>query len=311
MRLLVHEYASARGAGLPPSILAEGRAMRDALCADLGRLAGVALRISASPALPPPPCGEPVPPCAGEDDIAFLLRAAAGADAVWLVAPETDGIALAHARALAGAGIALLGCSVEAIALASSKSRLLARLAAAGLAVAPTWPLAAAPLALHPLWAVKPDRGCGCEGARRLSAAEVAALRRGEASAGRIAQPWLAGEAMSLSLRVAGGDAELLSVNRQHIEVAADGALSLRGLTRCVELPQRERLAALARRIAAAVPGLRGFVGVDFMLGEDGGATLLELNPRPTLAYAGLSARLGRNLAADLLADFAREACHA
>ena len=66
-----------------------------------------------------------------------------------------------------------------------------------------------------------------------------------------------------------------------------------------------------AHHIAAAIPGLRGFVGVDFVLGVDGRATVLEVNPRLTSAYVGLSARLGRNLAAEILADFAAEACHA
>ena len=70
-------------------------------------------------------------------------------------------------------------------------------------------------------------------------------------------------------------------------------------------------MAALARRIAAAIPGLRGFVGVDFVLGIDGRATVLEVNPRLTSAYVGLSARLGRNLAAEILADFTTEDCHA
>ena len=43
----------------------------------------------------------------------------------------------------------------------------------------------------------------------------------------------------------------------------------------------------------------------------DGRATVLEVNPRLTSAYVGLSARLGRNLAAEILADFIEEACHA
>ncbi len=311
MRVLVHEYASGSGAALPPSIVAEGCAMRDALCADLAAVAGLALLVSAAPDLPPPPCGERVTPRAGERDTDFLLRAARRADAVWLVAPESAGIALAHVRALEQAGIAVLGCTGEAVALASSKSRTLARLADAGIATVPTWPLAQAPLERHRAWAVKPDRGCGCEAAYRLTAAQAEALHRDEASEERIAQPWLPGLAMSLSLRVAGSEAELLSINRQHIAVAADGALSLQGLRQGLELPPQADAAALARRIVRAIPGLRGFVGVDFVLGVDGRAAVLEVNPRLTGAYVGLSARLGRNLAAEILADFIAEACHA
>lgn len=310
MRVLVHEYASGSGAALPASIVAEGCAMRDALCADLAAVPELALLASAAPDLPPPPCGERVTPRADERDTDFLLRAARRADAVWLVAPESAGIALAHVRALEQAGIAVLGCTGKAVALASIKSRTLARLNDAGIATAPTWPLAVAPLDRHAEWAVKPDCGCGCEDARRLSAAQADALRRNEATDGRIAQPWLPGLAMSLSLRVAGNEAELLSINRQHIAVAADGALSLQGLRQGLDLPPQADAAALARRIVQAIPGLRGFVGVDFVLGVDGRATVLEVNPRLTSAYVGLSARLGRNLAAEILADFIAEACH-
>ena len=311
MRVLVHEYASGSCAALPPSIVAEGCAMRDALCADLAAVPDVVLLASAAPDLPAPPCGARVTPRAQERDSDFLLRAARQVDAVWLVAPESAGIALGHLRTLERAGVAVLGCTREAVELASSKSRTLARLAAAGIRTTPTWPLATAPLARHAEWAVKPDCGCGCEEARRLTAAQAETLRREESNAGRIAQPWLAGLAMSLSLRVAGGRAELLSVNRQHIAVAADGALSLRGLAQGIALPPQTGAAALAHHIAAAIPGLRGFVGVDFVLGVDGRATVLEVNPRLTSAYVGLSARLGRNLAAEILADFAAEACHA
>lgn len=284
--------------------------MRDALCADLAAVPELALLASAAPDLPPPPCGERVTPRAGERDTDFLLRAARRTDAVWLVAPESAGIALAHVRALEQAGIAVLGCTSEAVALASSKSRTLARLADAGIATVPNWPLAQAPLARHGAWAVKPDRGCGCEAAYRLTAAQAEARRREETPEARIAQPWLPGLAMSLSLRVAGNEAELLSINRQHIAVAADGALSLQGLRQGLELPPQADAIALARRIVRAIPGLRGFVGVDFVLGVDGRATVLEVNPRLTSAYVGLSARLGRNLAAEILADFIAEACH-
>lgn len=311
MRVLVHEYASGSGAALPASIVAEGCAMRDALCADLAAVPALALLASAAPGLPPPPCGERVTPRDGERDTDFLLRAARLADAVWLVAPESAGIALAHVRALEQAGIAVLGCAGEAVELASSKSRTLARLAEAGIATVPTWPLAQAPLERHPAWAVKPDRGCGCEEGYRLSAAQAAARRGSEAAAEHIAQPWLPGLAMSLSLRVAGSEAELLSINRQHIAVAADGALSLLGLRQGLALPPQADAAALARRIVQAIPGLRGFVGVDFVLGVDGRITVLEVNPRLTSAYVGLSARLNRNLAAEILADFIQEACDA
>jgi len=66
-------------------------------------------------------------------------------------------------------------------------------------------------------------------------------------------------------------------------------------------------LSALGRRVARALPGLRGFVGVDLVWHAERGPVAIEVNPRVTCAYAGLSASLGRNLAAELLSAHLRE----
>jgi predicted ATP-grasp superfamily ATP-dependent carboligase len=170
----------------------------------------------------------------------------------------------------------------------------------------PTWPLATAPLALHETWVVKPDRGCGCEDMRRLPRHGITAhyqpLYRREAES-IIAQPWLDGDAMSLSLLVNGPEVEILSINRQHIAVAEDGRLALTGITCGVTVggATRGQLEAVAAGLVAAIPGLRGYVGVDFILDASATPVVLEVNPRLTSAYVGLSALLGRNLAEDIL----------
>ena len=50
----------------------------------------------------------------------------------------------------------------------------------------------------------------------------------------------------------------------------------------------------MAARIVAAVPGLRGYVGVDGIWG--GSLTVLEINPRLTLTYAGLPMPLAERM---------------
>ena len=54
-------------------------------------------------------------------------------------------------------------------------------------------------------------------------------------------------------------------------------------------------LDALAQQVAASLPGLRGFVGIDVVWHASRGPVVIEVNPRATVAYAGLSARLRRN----------------
>ena len=72
------------------------------------------------------------------------------------------------------------------------------------------------------------------------------------------------------------------------------------------QLPIAPVLADRAVRIATAavecVPGLRGYVGVDVVLGDDGGDWAIEINPRLTTSYVGLRALARFNLAAAILA---------
>jgi predicted ATP-grasp superfamily ATP-dependent carboligase len=117
-------------------------------------------------------------------------------------------------------------------------------------------------------------------------------------------EPWIAGEPLSLSLLCGSEGAEVLSVNRQHIVVDGDGMLSFEGVEPNVMPPDDPRmraLRALATQVASQLPGLRGFVGIDLVWHAHCGPVLIELNPRVTSAYVGLSASLGRNLAADIL----------
>ena len=68
-------------------------------------------------------------------------------------------------------------------------------------------------------------------------------------------------------------------------------------------------LRAWAQALADAIPGLGGYVGVDLVWHAQRGPVLIEVNPRVTMSYVGLSAALGRNLAADVLATHLMEAC--
>jgi predicted ATP-grasp superfamily ATP-dependent carboligase len=75
------------------------------------------------------------------------------------------------------------------------------------------------------------------------------------------------------------------------------------------ECPLSDNLAARAQRLAARavgmVPGLRGYVGVDLVLGDaadDSRDQIIEINPRLTTSYIGLRTLAGGNLAKAILA---------
>jgi len=281
------------------TLLPQGLAMRDAMVDDLLQAGGFAVTAATCGHAPAPPAGaRPCQAALGESMLGLVARQAALHDAVWLVAPETDGL-LAQLQQAVPAG-RWLGCDAAAIRLASSKRATLAQLAAHGLCT----PLAFTETALR--WVVKPDDGAGAVATTvyRSRAAAEQAQRVGSAGTMTL-EPWVDGHPMSLSLLCRRGSTELLSINRQRIEIDAGGRLAYRG----VDIDRVPRngatgpvLAALASRVGRAIPGLHGFVGVDLVWHAAQGPVVIEVNPRVTCAYVGLSARLGRNLAAELMA---------
>lgn len=310
-RVFIHEHASGWHEPLPASIVAEGRAMRDALCRDLAATGGCAILASAA-GVPPPDGTVRFDPRPEESLDEFLGRAAEQADFVWPIAPESAGTALSIACALEAAGVTTVGPAPGAIALASSKSRTLKRLAAHGIETALTCPLQSAPFERYPRWAIKPDCGCGCEGVVRLDAAAAADWREAQHALARreplIAQPWIDGEAASLSVLATAKVVEVLSVNRQHLDIDAYGKVSLARLSRRAEAPSAA-MRKLADKVVAAIPGLRGYFGIDFILRADGSCVAVEVNPRLTSSYVGLSAHLGRNIGGEILAAAMAEGC--
>lgn len=314
--VFVYEYLS--GGGLIPSahdpavddeaaaaeLLPLGLSMRDALAGDLLQVDGVQLSVAASPRAPRVPGNaEPVRPRAGESAFDFVARQAALHDVAWIVAPETGGL-LARMQEVVGPA-RWLGCSAPAIAVASGKRATLQRLARHGMAT----PLAFEHVPEVQRWVVKPDDGAGGV-ATRVHASQDEAMadwdRRSGPGSPMAVEPWIEGEPLSVSMLCKARGVEMLSVNRQHIAVDGEGRLSFEGVDVNAVAPgshQARALSALVSQVANAIPGLRGFVGFDLVWHPRCGPVVIEVNPRVTCAYVGLSAALGRNLAAELLAD--------
>ena len=138
-------------------------------------------------------------------------------------------------------------------------------------------------------WAVKPGDGAGCEGLERLDDSAQAEGRLRSAAGRLVAQPWIEAEAWSLSLLCAAGRARLLGCNRQRLSWRA-GRLHLDAIAVNARPPGDPRVHRLGAEVAAAIPGLWGYVGVDFLLGAEG-PLVLEVNPRLTTSYCALPAR--------------------
>jgi predicted ATP-grasp superfamily ATP-dependent carboligase len=301
------ETTRALGRGTPAheEMRAAGRGMRDAVAADLARIEGLAVTVAAGEqeAGHGMRCARRA---AGESSLDFVRRQALQHALCWIIAPESGDLLLRLHEAVGQAR--WIGCSAAAIRVAASKSATCAALAAAGIAT----PLAFAAHQGGP-WIVKPDDGAGTMQTRwhpTRAAAQADLRERSRAAQRAVAEPFVAGEALSVSMIVGPDLARPLAVNRQQLAIDTEGWLHDQGVQPAAIAATDARAAALhalAARVAGAIPGLRGYVGIDVVWNEREGPVVIEVNPRVTCAYVGLSAILRRNLAQEILALHAAE----
>ena len=301
MKIFAFEFFSGGGLigqPLPESIVREGDLMLRTLVGELTRIPGVEVITSQDPRMLPLEGCETIRAVAGENVEELFARGVESADAVWPTAPEAGGTLERLVAAVETRGRTLLACGSAAVRLAGSKRCTARLLAASGIPVVPTY-APGEPLPPSPgPWVVKPDDGAGCDGLTVLPGqAEAAPRLTGDPLL--VAQPWLEGEPWSLSRVCAGATAHLLSCNRQRPSRDA-GSLRLDAILVNARPPAGRELQQLGPAVAAAVPALWGYVGVDFLLGPDG-PVVLEVNPRLTTSYCGLPAALQRNVAALVL----------
>jgi len=297
LKVLAFDYAIAGGPdarAVPCALAQQGGMLLQALLADLGAVPEVDLHTM-------PVAGE-----AGWNGDAApggqafgqrLADSVQAADAVWPLALETEGVLEGLSRDILRGKRVLLGSAPGAVHVAASKREMARALRAAGVPAVPTYsPHASLPQA-QGAWVVKPDDGAGCLDTRLFSD-RAAALAHIRAHAGQdyVLQPFVAGELGSLSLLCCDGKAWVLSCNRERVAVR-DNRFHFLGSTVNGLADANGALAGLAQQVAAALPTLWGYVGVDFIRSA-AGAVVLDVNPRLTAAYAGLHASLGCNPAA-------------
>jgi predicted ATP-grasp superfamily ATP-dependent carboligase len=307
------EFAGAGSLADLSALIVEGRVMRDALVAGLRELDGVQVTFATSRFETPGAGDAHCMAAPGESITAFVARVAREHDYAWIVAPECDGLLLRFHDAVGSAR--WLGCAKEAIRVASSKSATAACLAAHDIATTPALE-PGDPASQHDgRWVVKPDDGAGGLDTivyERFADACAEYEARAAAARNPVLQAWVDGEPLSLSLICRGDATKLLSINRQQIGLSGGDASD--EVARIVEFDgvlvdqidqhsdMGRALDKLANRVARAMPGLRGFVGIDVVWHPHLGPVVIEVNPRLTVAYAGLSAARGSGLTRALLA---------
>jgi predicted ATP-grasp superfamily ATP-dependent carboligase len=222
-------------------------------------------------------------------------RALAMCDGALIVAPETGGILEDLTGRVVASGKINLGCGPQAVRAAGDKLKFARIMKTAGIphpiTVKAEGRFDSAPFFPGP-WVLKPFDGAGADGVRIYPQPCVVDILVGS----RVAQEFIAGDPMSLSIVAGGGWLEVLSVNRQRFcgaQMIYDGG----------EITGEEPgmvLRELAGRIKKAVPGLAGYWGVDFVMTQIG-PVVIEVNPRLTTSVCGLVEALNPTPAAFIL----------
>ena len=283
LRIFAYEYITGgglAGSPLPESLVREGDAMLGALICDLSGIPGVEVVTSRDRRLP----------ALTGVEVGDYKNCIEWAEAVWPIAPETGGALERVSQEILQRRRMLIGSTPQTVHIAASKTETAKVLAAAGIPVAHV--ISADDKRDGDAWVVKPDDGAGCVDTHffrsRREAMDCAT------SLGHVVQAYVAGDSRSLSLLCHDRGATVLSCNRQLVRIK-HGRFEFVGCELNITAAGDD-LALLASRVADALPGLWGYCGIDFVHREDG-PVVIEVNPRLTTSYVGLSRAIGENVA--------------
>ena len=303
MRIAVLEAVSAGlcGPDPEPSLQREGWAMWQAVVTDLLAIPEFEVdTLLQDRLLDPLPARERLHVWRIEDPAETVLcwsAAVAEAAATLIIAPESEGC-LQQLLAALPSHVSSWNCSAAATELCSDKLALAEFLTAAGVATIPTvretW--TAVPNEFPSV--VKPQDGCGSFLVRRCdNLATWKRCHREFQACGNIAairQPFSNGRTLSRAGWFHPQGVDWLPVAEQRL--SEEGQFRYLGGAVPARLTTAERLAIdeLCPRLAAAIPGLRGYVGIDLLLPDITSATplVVEINPRLTTSYVGYRAWL-------------------
>jgi len=216
-------------------------------------------------------------------------------DISWLIAPETDDCLARFAEIFIREGSVFIGSSPAAIRIASSKLLTCQLLAEANINIVDTRLLDEEVPVSDTGWIIKPNDGVGGESCyfinNKKRLAEVSAEKKNN---NFVIQPFIIGRHMSMSLLVYGDEVRLLACNEQYINIKnEDVSLVAIGVNECLFL--KDEMITIAIKIISKISGFAGYIGVD-MIEVNGELFVLEINPRFTTAYVGLTKSLGFNI---------------
>ncbi|WP_425614390.1 ATP-grasp domain-containing protein [Anatilimnocola sp. NA78] len=308
--VFIYEFLTAAGcwslgdAAPGGSLLAEGRAMRDALARDFAAMQDVdRLLLMHDERLPAPslPKQQLQRVQSAADEQRLFQQLAAEATATVIIAPEFSQLLLQRVRWAEQVGATLLSPGSQLVELASDKQRtadlLLNRGVRTPRGISVSSDSATIDARLFPA-VVKPNDGCGSQGVRQIeSATELATVDWSQSPSWRL-EPFVPGIAVSAA--IVGGPKGVVCLPPCEQRLSTEGHFVYQG-GRCPLPPNlAERATSLALAAARSLPKMCGWIGIDMVLGSaQNGASdfVIEINPRLTTSYIGLRCVCRQNLA--------------
>ena len=224
-------------------------------------------------------------------------------DISWLIAPETGDCLASLAELFIEHGKIFIGSNPDAIRIATSKLLTSKILAEANINIVDTRTLSGEIPASQTGWIIKPDDGVGGESCCFINNKNrLSEIISENINGNFVVQPYIEGKHMSMSLLVFDNDVRLLACNQQYITVKEETvSLTAIGVNECLIF--KNEMMELAIKIVSKIPGFAGYIGIDLIESESE-LFVLEINPRFTTAYAGLSDSLGCNITEKILDTF-------
>ncbi len=262
--------------------------MRQAVVEDFASLEGLRVVTTLDHRLPDPPGPWTTVRVGPDEEPSTFARLSDEVDFTLLIAPETGGLLLDRARRIEQGRGRSLGSSPEAIALTTDKAQLGEHLRANGIPTPSSLrlnPSNGLPASFPYPAVLKPVDGAGAVRTFFITAADAMPQEALDELSDALLQPFESGVSLSASFLVSStGRADLVGMGRQWVR-RDRGRFSYHGGT----VPYRHDVPGEEiRRAVESVPGLRGWVGVDFLWEPARGKIMiLEINPRLTTSYVG------------------------
>jgi hypothetical protein len=322
LRILVYEHVSGGGFAdepLPASVLSDGFGMLRTLIADFkaaGHNISITLDARIARLNPPLPADCVVPLFSCQEVQANLRKLSEQADAMYIIAPETDGVLWSLVETVEHTDAASLNCESGAIEKVSDKVGFYDFMRKLGLPVFETLTFTVdgdlkeiqkrvqADLGFPVVF--KPSDGVSCCGVSVVRdevqvAGAVAKINAASSDKRFLVQEFVEGAAASVSLLSTGSNVVPVSLNRQDVLIATpETCSSYNGGLVPFDHPLQAEAFEVAKKLVNSVDGLKGYVGVDFVL-TDKAAVAVEVNPRLTTSYVGLRRVVNFNPAQDIV----------